>query len=179
MNKGQWVAFLRGINLGGRTVRMEELCRAFQQAGFTRVASVLASGNILFSSDPPPDAQQISLVLEKAFGFPIDVVLRSLDQLQAMVASDPFAGWEADRNTKFYVTFSSAPLAGALDALEADPADFQLVRVDEKDYFCVAFRQPSGRFGAGMDRLERRFSDQTITTRNWNTIHRIMKKAQP
>lgn len=177
MNNGHWVAFLRGINLGNRTVRMEELRRVFQEGGFSRVATILASGNVLFSSAHPPDAQHVAQMLETAFGFPVAVVLRSLDQLQKMVASDPFAGWEADRNTKFYATFSSAPLAGALDALEADPADFQLVRVDEKDYFCVAFRQPSGRFGAGMDRLERRFPGQTITTRNWNTVHRIMKKA--
>ena len=46
----RFVALLRAINVGGRNVKMAELCALFEQARLSDVASVIASGNVLFSS---------------------------------------------------------------------------------------------------------------------------------
>jgi hypothetical protein len=51
------VAFLRGINVGGRRVTMAQLCAAFEALGFAEVGTFLASGNVTFSTPDPPRAR--------------------------------------------------------------------------------------------------------------------------
>lgn len=65
------LAFLRAINVGGRTVKMTDLRRHFEQAGLREVETFIASGNVLFSS-PEDDSkrleQHIEQHLEQALG---------------------------------------------------------------------------------------------------------------
>lgn len=51
MSNSTYCAFLRGINVNGRTMKMADVCDVFRSAGMTDVMSVLASGNIIFHSD--------------------------------------------------------------------------------------------------------------------------------
>ena len=173
----QQVAFLRGINLGRRKVRMDELRKVFQDAGFGHVATVLASGNVLFCADRNIKASQLGALLHRAFGFEIGVILRSVSRLHQIVNSDPFACFEGGRDTKFYLTMGDRPVASVLESVTGLPGDFQLARIDEFEYYAVAFLQSDGRFGAGLDRVEKLFRSRLITTRNWNTIHKILAKA--
>ena len=53
MKNNTYCAFLRGVNVNGRTMKMAEVCDVFRTAGMTDVTSVLASGNIIFRSDCP------------------------------------------------------------------------------------------------------------------------------
>ena len=46
-----YCAFLRGVNVNGRNMKMDEVCGIFRRAGVDRVSSVLATGNIIFQSD--------------------------------------------------------------------------------------------------------------------------------
>lgn len=59
----QFCAFLRGVNVKGTTMKMAEVCAVFEKAGMKDVSFVLASGNILFSSDKNKD--ELKTVLEK------------------------------------------------------------------------------------------------------------------
>ncbi len=102
------VAFLRGINVGGhKKIPMADLKKAFESVGLRNVRTVLASGNVVFEAsgkDPHLD-QTISRGLEKAFGFPVKVVLRTVRELRTLVASEPFKGAPTGPNVKLYVTF--------------------------------------------------------------------------
>jgi uncharacterized protein (DUF1697 family) len=94
------VALLRGINLGGgRTVPMARLREVAEQLGWTDVATHLQSGNLLFRA-PGSDAD-VAARLEKAlqaeFGMAVDVVVRTGEQLRALVDGHPFADGDPSR----------------------------------------------------------------------------------
>jgi uncharacterized protein (DUF1697 family) len=89
----RYVALLRAINVGGRNVKMAELCALFEQARLTDVASVIASGNILFSSragKPAALETRIETALRKGLGYEVATFVRDADDLDAVIAHDPF-----------------------------------------------------------------------------------------
>ena len=97
-------------------------------------------------------------------------VLRSRGQLREMVASDPFGGKTADADLKLYVTLLATPDAGLLALPCGIPGDFEVVRVTASEIFHEAYRQPSGRYGAGATLIGKPFKNVLWTNRNWNTI---------
>jgi uncharacterized protein (DUF1697 family) len=86
------VALLRGINVGGRNpVGMADLRAAFEAAGYGSVSTYIQSGNVLFDADArgAPLEDEIEAVLERRFGFPLVVVVRSHRQLRSVVTKAP------------------------------------------------------------------------------------------
>ena len=89
----RYAALLRAINVGGRIVKMTELCALFEQARFTEVQSVIASGNVLFSSragDTAALERRIEAALRKGLGYDVETFVRDAGELDAVVAHDPF-----------------------------------------------------------------------------------------
>lgn len=89
----RYVALLRAINVGGRNVKMTDLCALFEQAKLTDVKSVIASGNVLFSSRAGDGAtleRRIETALEKGLGYEVPAFVRDGDELDAVLAHDPF-----------------------------------------------------------------------------------------
>jgi uncharacterized protein (DUF1697 family) len=92
MGSSQYVALLRGINVGGRNkVPMAELRGAFEDAGHTDVRTYIQSGNVLFRSGAPRASVEadVERTLERHLGFPLVVVVRSHAQLRSVVAQAP------------------------------------------------------------------------------------------
>jgi len=89
----RYVAFLRGMNLGGRRIRNEELGAEFEALGFADVSCFRASGNVVFAgeeSDEPTLTVQIEAGLGEALGYAVPVFLREAAELRAVVAREPF-----------------------------------------------------------------------------------------
>ena len=89
----RYAALLRAINVGGRTVKMAELCALFERAKLANVRSVIASGNVLFdarSSDVAALERRIESALRDALGYDVDTFVRTPDDLDALVAHEPF-----------------------------------------------------------------------------------------
>src|SRR5262245_27521466 len=104
-------AFLRGVNLGKRTVKSADLVAALEDIGLTNVKTLLASGNALFDTRPSKGLQaKLEAGLEAHFGFHIGVVLRSIDELKAMVKSDPYDGLVESEKAKLHVMLFAEPL---------------------------------------------------------------------
>ena len=92
MGTKRYVALLRGINVGGHNpVAMADLREAFATGGYDAVSTYIQSGNVLFESDAPGDALEDELeeMLERRFGFPLIVVVRSHRQLRNIVDKAP------------------------------------------------------------------------------------------
>jgi uncharacterized protein (DUF1697 family) len=92
MAKKQYVCLLRGINVGGKNpVPMADLRSTMEQAGFERVRTYIASGNVLFETDRPAGKleDQIEAALEERFGLGLVVVVRSEQQLRRVVSKAP------------------------------------------------------------------------------------------
>jgi len=104
----EYVAFLRGINVrGNNKTGIEELRQMFVSLGFASVKTVLASGNVIFETQETKTglAQAIEQKISKSFGIDGSVILRTVDDIEALVGADPFKNIKVTPQTKLYVTF--------------------------------------------------------------------------
>jgi uncharacterized protein (DUF1697 family) len=89
----QYLALLRGINVGGKNlVRMADLRATFEAMGFAEVATYIASGNVLFGAPRQSRdelAARIESALTKHFGVELKVVLLTAAQLTTVVEGAP------------------------------------------------------------------------------------------
>ncbi|MBB4805533.1 uncharacterized protein (DUF1697 family) [Chryseobacterium defluvii] len=87
-----YCAFLRGVNVKGTNMKMADVCQVFKDAGMKEVTSVLASGNIVFSSDKK--AEDLKKILEKAmsdhFSYEAFLFVRSQEETERFRSSNPF-----------------------------------------------------------------------------------------
>ena len=103
----EYVALLRGINVGGKNkVVMSELRKLIARAGFTNVRSYINSGNLLFEADTPAEdvAQMVADILERNYDFPIRLAILTGEDYLAELADLP-AWWHGDvarRDALFY-----------------------------------------------------------------------------
>lgn len=167
----RYIAFLRGVNLGKRTVKSAELKAAFEAMGFANVKTLLASGNVLFDAGSARGLKQkIEAGLEARFGFPVGTVLRPLDELAAMVAADPFKRQEGE-DAKLHVLLFDTPVPPGFSP-QGLPGDFDVAAVTAREIFCIFYRKPDGTYtGNSNFDLEKRLPKGTLVTmRNWNTI---------
>lgn len=171
------VAFLRGVNLGKRQMKMTDLQHSFSRAGFGGAQTVLATGNVVFDGEnDAATARRIETQLLGDFGFEVETILRSATELQDMVRRDPFTGYSAGADVKFYVFMLGMGNTDRLELPCAAAGDFEIAGKSAQDIFAVAFRMANGRFGPGLDTLGKPFG-RHVTSRNWNTILRILEKA--
>lgn len=111
----QYFAFLRGINLGKRRLKMETLKSLFEDLGFANVSTFIASGNVIFESkakDPVKLEKQIEKHLESKLGYDVDTFLRTAAELAAVGKINPFPKepWEKSDWT-IHVGFHKEPIA--------------------------------------------------------------------
>lgn len=87
-----YVAFLRGMNLGGRRIKNDELREEFEALGFADVACFRASGNVVFSAKGGEAklASEIEAGLGEALGYEVPVFLRSAEELRGIATLEPF-----------------------------------------------------------------------------------------
>src|SRR5688572_23114016 len=101
----QYVALLRGINVGGKNIiQMAHLRTCFVDHGFLDAATYIQSGNVLFRSDGSNGAELTGLVediLSRTFNYQATVVLRTLKQMRAVVEKAP-TGFGTEPDTYRY-----------------------------------------------------------------------------
>ncbi len=87
----KYCAFLRGVNVKGTNMKMADVCQVFKDAGMKDVASILASGNIVFSSDK--SAEELKVILEKAmsehFSYEAFLFIKSHEETEILWKSIP------------------------------------------------------------------------------------------
>ncbi|MEO6394976.1 MAG: DUF1697 domain-containing protein [Devosia sp.] len=167
----RYAAFLRGVNLGKRTVKSAELKAAFEAMGFDNVKTLLASGNVLFDARASKSLQtKIEAGLHSQFGFVVGTVLRSLDELRAMVATDPFSGASEDFSKKLYLLMFAEDLPKGF-TIKGVANDYEFPLVNRREIAMIGYRKPDGNYSAGLLGIEKMLpKGMLVTTRNWNTI---------
>jgi uncharacterized protein (DUF1697 family) len=168
------VALLRGINVGGsKQVAMATLRGLFEGLGYDDVKTYVNSGNVVFSG-PKATAKKIERAVEDAFGFDVAVVLRSRDELAAVVAANPFAG-VADNPSRYLVLFSGG---GRIDAARAEGAQggagerFAIVGAEAYLWLPGGFQKSPLLKAITEKRL-----GVTLTGRNWRTVEKLLAMA--
>ena len=108
----RYVAFLRAINVGGRTVKMDHLRRLFLGMGFTQVETFIASGNVIFDS-PVTDTAALERAIEAglhdALGYRVDTFIRTPAELAAVAATWPFSDADRAAPHTLFIAFLGAP----------------------------------------------------------------------
>ena len=172
------VALLRGINVGGHTVKMRELRRLFESLGFSNVESVIASGNLVFESAERGTRkleQAIERHLARALGYEVATFLRSVPELAEVAAQKHFDLAQEPAGAVLYVIFlRSRPTVAVEQELRALDTDNDEARVGKREVYWL--RRTSGKdsemFGVKMERL----LTGEATTRNMNTVRRVVEK---
>lgn len=171
----RFVAFLRGINVGKRRVTNDRLRAVFDDLGYTNVTVLIASGNVLFDADQHDEAaltQTIEAALEQSLGFQVSVMLRSIPEIEAMLAADPFAGIAVTKQTRLYVTLLAEPTVSTLALPHGDEdASFRILSRTDREVYSVLTVVEGSRTVDLMAMLEKEYG-KSVTTRNWNTIQK-------
>src|SRR6186713_2332596 len=130
----RYVALLRAINVGGRTVPMARLKKLFEaQCRCTNVSTFIASGNVLFdstTSDAKALETRIAADLERELGYEVGTFLRTPLELARVANHDPFSGKSDAPDVSLYVMFLPSALPAkakaALLALETPSDSFHV-----------------------------------------------------
>jgi uncharacterized protein (DUF1697 family) len=170
------VAFLRAVNVGGRNlVPMSELCDMFGSLGFTGVRSLLQTGNVIFDTDQKAD-ETIEGMLEaktaKRFGVTVDYIVRSAQELEKTITSNPLTTEAKKDPAHLLVLFlKGVPQAKNVRDLEAAIKGSERIQAKGKQLYAV---YPDG---IGRSKLTNALIEKKLgvrgTGRNWNTVLKL------
>jgi len=180
----QYVALLRGINVGGRNlIKMMALKACFEDSGLKDVHTYIQSGNVLFSaarSDQARLTKQIEDALSKTLNYESRVVVRSLKQMKEIVTGAP-KGFGSDSATYRYdVIFLKEPLTAvqAMKSVSTKEGVDQAFAGKSVLYFSRLISRASQ---SNLTRIISLPVYQSMTIRNWNTTTKLlnMMEAMP
>ena len=173
----RYVAFLRGINVGGRTVKKEKLQQAFADLDFQNVSTYKQSGNVIFEASTT-DVEEIKSAIEaklrSMLGYEVPVFIRTIPQLKRIIDLDPFKGQEKE-GTSFLVTFLPANPAKLLFEfpITIPKSTAQIISAKGAEVFSITH-------GGGEGALPNPYIESKLkakaTTRNMNIIQEIVEK---
>lgn len=179
----QYIALLRGINVGGHTsIKMADLKIAFGAGGFDHIRTILTSGNIIFESTEPDESTLsgiIELLLKNAFSYDIPVILRRIKDLNTILTSDPFKDMLITPYIRMNVTFysdSKKPKTIGLPYTNSDKS-IQIFQITDREIFSVVDLSQGKGTTDLMKLIEKEFGSDG-TTRNWNTVQKILEISE-
>jgi uncharacterized protein (DUF1697 family) len=176
----RYVAFLRGINVGGRKlIKMEALAEMFRRAGLKNVRTYIASGNVIFDSASTKAAltRKIGKVLARELGYEIPVILRTLGELESLARRNPFKKLPSSKDIAHFVVFLAGDPEKEIEIpLISETENLEVFELADSTAFILARRKKTGWFGYPNNFVEKQFG-VTGTTRNWSSVNKLVKAA--
>jgi uncharacterized protein (DUF1697 family) len=155
--------------------KMPAVKRSFERAGFTDVATVLSSGNVVFNANASYEEsleRKAEAAMEKELGRAFPTLVRSVDGLRAILESDPYKAFRLPSDAKRVVTFLREPPKAKLELpVELDGARILCLKGNEA--FSAYVR--SARGPVFMTLIEKTFG-KAVTTRTWETLGKVAAK---
>ncbi len=173
----KYVAFLRGINVGGKNkIKMETLREQFAALGFENVKSYINSGNVIFETPKTDDkklAAKIEKAIEKKFSLSIKVMTRSVSEIEEIVKNNPFAG-QFDNDKNLHVFFLNEELSAEnRETLLSNNNENEMFAVGNREIFCL-LRVSVLDSLIGKDYIGKKLK-VPATARNWRTVTKILE----
>lgn len=174
----RYVAFLRGMNLGGRRIKNEELSGEFEALGFAEVDCFRASGNVVFAAEEDDEAKlarRIEVGLGEALGYAVPVYLRGEGELCEVAEREPFelAALEASKGKPQVAFLRAAPRARDRELVLALSTDDDRLEIDGRHLHWL----PQGGLSESdldLDAIAAALGPVTIRTKG--TVERIAAK---
>jgi uncharacterized protein (DUF1697 family) len=168
----RYAAFLRGVS--PMNAKMPELKRCFEAAGFMDVKTVISSGNVVFSARASSEAsleRKAETAMKNQLGRSFLTIVRPLDALRAILASDPYAAFRLSPGAKRIVTFLRNRTEVKLTLpIELDGA--RILCLEGSDVFSAYLPSPRG--PVFMRLIEKTFGEE-VTTRTWDTVKKVTR----
>ena len=164
-----YVALLRGVNLGKRQLKMEDLRRIATELGLERAKTYIASGNLLFASDKNQSElkQELESAIADHMGARVGVMLRSASELADVASANPFSNEAANFTVAIFL--DETPPAGAHKS--AKNLDGERMALGKREIYVHYPR------GQGQSRLAVPAAADG-TARNMNTVAKLAELAK-
>lgn len=179
-----YIALLRGINVGGKNIiKMAELKKVFDGIGLCEVQTFIQSGNVLFKSneEEEPLRREIEYEIERAFGFPVTVILRTAAELEQITLNCPFSEEkivEAESSSKAEVLYvallNHVPSHDKVESLNAYVNGSEEYHIAGRNVFLLFHNSiRNSKLANNIQKL-----DAQSTVRNWKTISKLVNLAK-
>jgi uncharacterized protein (DUF1697 family) len=173
----KYVTFLRGINVGGKNmIKMELLREMFSSIGFENVKSYINSGNVIFETVESDDnvlSAKIAAAITATFSFKINVMTRTIAEIENLVKNNPFAG-QFENDKDLHVFFLDEDLSDEKRELLLTQAnENEMFAFKPRTIFCFL------RISILDSIVGKGFIDKKLkvsaTARNWRTVNKILE----
>jgi uncharacterized protein (DUF1697 family) len=174
----EYVSLLRGINVGGKTLKMDNLLSVYENLGLLDARSYIQSGNVLFnttSTDTRNIKEELQNRIRSLFGLEVTIIIRQRRELERIIERNPFIGSGGREPNRMHVTFLEEGAKVKLpESLRSDMNTNDEFRVTGTEIYLYC---PGG---YGKTVFSNSFFEKKLgvraTTRNWKTVtelHRI------
>ena len=173
----KYVAFLRGINVGGKNkIKMETLREVFIALGFQNVKTYINSGNVIFETTKTDDvklAAEIETAIQTEFALNIKVLVRTIDEIKDIIENNPFDG-QFENDKDLHVFFLDAELlAEKRELLLSNNNENEQYAVRNREIFCL-LRVGFSDSLMGKDYIGKKLK-MPATARNWRTVNKVLE----
>jgi uncharacterized protein (DUF1697 family) len=154
--------------------KMPDLKAAFETAGFTDVTTLLSSGNLVFTARAGSEAafqRKAEAAMTRRLGRTFLTIIRSVDELREILASDPYPAFRLPPAAKRIVTFLRDEPASTL-ALPPEVDGARILTVSGRNIFSAYV--PSHKGPDFMTLIEKTFGSE-VTTRTWDTVTKVAR----
>lgn len=173
------IALLRAINVGGRNlIPMAELRVLFESLGYTKVRTLLQSGNVVFEAKEKGAAleRELEQHTEKRFKIQVDYFVRGATAWDSMIKRNPFPREAKSDPARFVaMCLKDSPSAEQVDALRAAIRGPETIELRGRELYAV---YPAGQ---GTSKLTNALIEAKLqtrgTARNWNTVLKLAALA--
>jgi uncharacterized protein (DUF1697 family) len=174
----RFIAFLRAINVGGHTVKMDHLRHLFESLGFSSVETFIASGNVVFETKAK-NAQALERKIEQrlreALGYEVATFIRTEAELADIAHYQPFQKSELEAAAALNIAFLAEGLDDQLkQKLMALSTEIDGLHVHEREIYWLCRKQQSdSTFSNAV--IEKTLGRRT-TLRGINTVKKMAAK---
>lgn len=176
-----FIALLRAVNVGGTgIIRMADLKSICEKLGFRDVATLLQSGNVVFRSTGSDKtvAKKLADAIEKSHKFRPAIMVRTADEVEAVMRRNPFPDAAAAEPNRLLVSFlAGPPVKDAAERLAAVKVEKEKIRLIGDTLYVHYAEGGMGTSKVGNAVLERALG-VAATARNWNTVGKLLALAR-
>jgi uncharacterized protein (DUF1697 family) len=168
----RYAAFLRAVTPGN--CKMPELKRTFESAGFTEVRTLLSSGNVMFDARRATESaleRRAEAAMAERMGQAFLTIVRPVEMLQALLATDPYRPFRVAPGAKRIVTFLRHEPEVAIE-LPVEKDNARVLALEGRELFSAYLPTPKG--PVFMTLIERAVGKEA-TTRTWDTVGKVAR----
>lgn len=170
----RYAVFLRGVNVGGVTLKMADITKTLSDAGFSDVKTILASGNVLLDSSASTDEvrAKVEAALRETFGYEAWVLAYDLATVRAVSANYPFER-EVDGHHSYVTFVTDQAILDELAGLAKEAGPDELIQRGEGVIYWQVPRSATLDSTIGRTMGKKRYKSST-TTRNLRTVDKVL-----